>query len=277
MKYEYLSERVEAKIISETDTEGIFEIEGLYTGYGVTLGSALRRALLSSLPGAAITQVKIKGASHEFTTLPGIMEDMVELALNLKRIRFRIHTWEPQVVTLKFKGEGEVTAREIKTNSEVELISPDVYIATLTEKNTELDMELTIAKGLGYVPAEARKTEKLPIGVIALDAIFSPVLKVNFTVENMRVEDRTDFNRLRLAIDTDGSITPSQALRKSSRIVQDHFAKIGELEGKEIETVKVEEDKTKKTKKATKTTKATKNKIENTEDIESEDNEENKE
>jgi len=233
MKYEYVSETVAIKTISETDRQGVFEIEGLYTGYGVTIGNALRRAMLSSLPGAAITQVKIKGVSHEFTTLPGVLEDMVELMLNLKRIRFRIHTKEPQTLILKAQGEGKVTARDIRATSEVEVITPDAHIATLTDKNAELDMELTVEKALGYVPAEARKSEKLPIGVIALDAIFSPVVKVNFTVENMRVGDRTDYNKLRVVIETDGSITPSQALRKSARILQDHFTKIGEIEAKE--------------------------------------------
>src|SRR3989344_4923460 len=230
MKYEYVSETVAIKTISETDRQGVFEIEGLYTGYGVTIGNALRRAMLSSLPGAAITQVKIKGVSHEFTTLPGVLEDMVELMLNLKRIRFRIHTKEPQTLILKAQGEGKVTARDIRATSEVEVITPDAHIATLTDNNAELDMELTVEKALGYVPAEARKSEKLPIGVIALDAIFSPVVKVNFTVENMRVGDRTDYNKLRVVIETDGSITPSQALRKSARILQDHFTKIGEIE-----------------------------------------------
>lgn len=249
MKYEYLSETVVIKTISESATQGTFEIEGLYTGYGVTVGNALRRAMLSSLPGAAITQVKIKGVSHEFTTLSGVLEDMVEIMLNLKRVRFRIHTKEPQTLTLKAKGEGKVTARDIKTTAEVELITGDAPIATVTDKSAELDMELTVEKGLGYVPAEARRAEKLPIGVIALDAIFSPVVRVNFTVENMRVGDRTDYNKLRLTIETDGSITPSQALRKSARILQDHFMKIGEIEAKEPQPVVVPEAEAKEKKK----------------------------
>lgn len=249
MKYEYLSETVAIKVISENATQGIFEIEGLYTGYGVTLGNALRRAMLSSLPGGAITQVKIKGVSHEFTTLEGVMEDMVEVMLNLKRIRFRIHTKEPQILALKAKGEGKVTAADIKSTAEVEVITPDLPIATLSDKNAELDMELTVEKGLGYVPAEARRAEKLPIGVIALDAIFSPVVKVNFTIENMRVGDRTDYNKLRLVIETDGSLMPSQALRKSARILQDHFTKIGEIEAKEPEPITIPKAETKEKKK----------------------------
>jgi len=233
MKYEYLSDTAAIKTISETSREGVFEIEGLYTGYGVTIGNALRRVLLSSLPGGAITQVKVKGISHEFSTLPGVIEDLVEILLNLKRIRFRIHSAEPQTLLLKRKGEGPVTAADIEANAEVEVISKEAHIATISEKSAEFEMELTVEKGLGYVPVEARKSEKLPIGVIALDAIFSPVTKVNFTVENMRVGDRTDYNRLRITIETDGSITPSQAIRKAARILQDFFTKIGAIEAVE--------------------------------------------
>lgn len=246
MKYEYLSETASIKTISDGDKEGVFEIEGLYTGYGVTIGNALRRVLLSSLPGAAITQVKITGISHEFTTLKGVSEDIVEIVLNLKRIRFRIHTTEPQVLTLKVKGETVVTAQDIKTNAQVEVITPDAHIATITDKSTDLEMELTVEKGLGYVPDEARKAEKLPIGVIALDAIFSPVIRANFSVENMRIGDRTDYNRLRFVIETDGSITPSQALRKAARILQDYFTKIGSIEVREPAPVEVSKTKEKK-------------------------------
>lgn len=252
MEYQYLSETVNIKKVSETDTDGVFEVEGLYTGYGLTIGNALRRVLLSSLPGAAITQIKVKGVSHEFSALSGVKEDMVEVALNCKKIRFRIHTDEPQVLTLKYKGEGTVMASDIKTNAMVDLITPDVVVATLTEKNSELDMEITVEKGLGYVPTEARRSEKLPIGVIAVDALFSPVTKVNFVVENMRVGERADYNRLRLFVTTDGSITPSSALHKSSNILQDHFVKISQVEVKEPEkTEPVAEKKEKKSDKKT--------------------------
>mgnify|MGYP001116347224 CR=1 FL=1 len=229
MKYAYLSETVGIKKISETKTEGVFEIDGLYAGYGITIGNSLRRVLFSSLPGSVITQIRVKGVSHEFSTLPGVMEDMVELSLNLKKIRFLTHADEPQVVTLKVKGDKEVTAADIKVNAQVEIINPDAYIATLSSKNAELDMELTVEKGLGFMSAEARQKEKLPIGVIILDAAFSPVIKANFSVENMRIEDRTDFNRLKVEIITDGSIAPSVALRKACNILQDHFAKISEI------------------------------------------------
>lgn len=230
MKIAYLSETANIKKISESATEGVFQIDGLYTGYGVTIGNALRRVLFSSLPGAAITRIKIKGVNHEFSTLPGVIEDVVELGLNLKKVRFRIHTDEPQTVTLKIKGEKEVTAADIEVNAQVEVIDPDTHIATLSAKNAELDMELVVEKGLGFRSAESLKLEKLPIGVIVLDAAFSPVIKANFEVSNMRVGDRTDYNRLKVFVETDGSITPSAALRKASNILQDHLAKIAQIE-----------------------------------------------
>ena len=232
MKLTNLAETVAIKTVSENATEGVFEIEGLYTGYGITLGNALRRVLLSSLPGAAITRVKIKGISHEFSTLPGITEDMVEVALNLKRVRFRVHSDEPQTLYLKVKGIKEVTAADIETNANVEVVTPDVYLASLTTKNAELEMELIVERGLGYVPVEAGKTEKLAVGIIAVDAIYSPLVRVNFTVENMRVGDRTDYNRLRIFLTTDGTMTPSVALSQASQILQEHFAKAVAVEVK---------------------------------------------
>ncbi len=225
-----LPETVAIQTVSETDTEGTFQIEGLYTGYGLTIGNALRRVLISSLPGAAITRVKIKGVSHEFSTLEGLGEDIVELTLNLKKVRFSMHSDEPQIVTLKAKGEQEVTAGDIETNSMVEVVNPDAYIGRLTAKSADLDMELTIERGLGYLPVEANKAEKLPIGMIALDAIFTPIVTVNFSVENMRVGDRTDYNRVKFAVKTDGSITPSAALSSACAILQEHYAKIAGVE-----------------------------------------------
>lgn len=256
MQYSHLSDTVKIKIVSETSKEGKFEVEGLYTGYGTTLGNALRRVLLSSLPGAAITQVKIKGADHEFSTLEGVLEDVIEITLNLKKIRFRFHATEPQVLFIKSKGEGKITAADIKTSSEVEVINKDAHIATLTSKSAEFDVEITVEKGLGYVSVEERKTDKLPIKTIAIDAFFSPVQRVNFLVENMRVGDKTDFNRLVLDIETDGSIAPSEALHKSCNILKDHFEKVGLITGG-IEAVKekveeIEEDEEKPAKKKAK-------------------------
>ena len=253
MEYARLSDTVKIKKISETEKEGVFEIEGLFTSYGLTIGNALRRALLSSLPGAAITQIKIKGVEHEFSSLEGVLEDVVEILVNLKKIRFLFYATEPQILTLKVKGEKEVTARDIKANAQVEVVNPDAHIATITNKNAELDMELTVEKGLGYVPVEARKSEKLPIKMIALDAFFTPVVKANFNIENMRVGDRTDYKRLRLVIETDGTISPSDALHKSCNILKDHFEKIGAIEVRELEKEtapkKTEKVKTKKKKK----------------------------
>ncbi len=241
MDYTLLSKNVSIKTLSETENKGVFEISGLYRGYGMTLGNSLRRILLSSLPGAAITQVKIKGVKHEFSTLPGVLEDIVDITLNLKRVRFRIFSNEPQTVTLKKKGEGEVTAADIKTTSEVEVVNPEAHIATLTSKSAELEMEMVVEKGLGYSPVETRKTEKLPIGSIAIDALFSPVVNVGFEVENMRVGERTDYNRLILTIETDKTITPSQALHKAASIFKDHIEIVLGVEVKEISSEKKSE------------------------------------
>lgn len=228
-----LSDNIKINIVEETAHSGVFEIEGLYGGYGTTIGNALRRVLLSSLPGAAITSVKIKGVGHEFTTIPGVVEDVVELSLNLKKVRFNFNVsyadyTGPETLVLKSKGDGKVTASAIKGTNLVTVLNPDQHIATISDKGTELEMELTVAKGLGYVPVEAMKGETLPVGVIQLDAIFTPVTKVNFAVENMRVGDRTDYNKVRFMIETDGSIAPSAALRKSASILQDHYAKVYE-------------------------------------------------
>lgn len=224
--YHHLSETVKIKKISDDGKVGVFHIEGLYTGFGLTLGNTLRRALLSSLPGAAITQLKIKGAKHEFSTIPGLKEDVVELTLNFKKVRFKFFTDEPQILSLKVKGEKEVKAGDIKTNPQVEIVNPDLHLATITDKKTELDIELTVEKGLGYLPVAEQKFERLPVGTIVIDAIFSPITKVNCSVENMRVGERTDYNRLKIEIETDGSIFPSQALHKTANVLKDHFEKI---------------------------------------------------
>lgn len=229
MNYTYLSETVGIKTVSEDGKKGVFEIEGLYAGYGLTIGNALRRALLSSLPGAAVTYIKIKNAQHEFSTLPGIKEDLVQLTLNFKKIRFQMHTDETQVLALKAKGEGDVTAADIKTNADIEIVNPEEHLAFLTSKNAELDVEITIEKGLGYSPVESRKEKKLTVGLIGVDAFFSPVRKVNYTVENMRVGERTDYNKLRLEIETDGTISPSSALHKTANILNDHFKKVSDV------------------------------------------------
>lgn len=211
----------------------MFEVEELYPGYGITLGNALRRVLLSSLEGAAATSFRIKGISHEFSTLPGVIEDVIEISLNLKKLRLKLFSSEQQKLKLSVKGEKVVKAGDFEENSEVQIINPDLHLAALTEKNAELELEVTVDRGIGYLPSETRKKEKLPIGVIALDAIFSPIRRVNFEVENMRVGDRTDFNRLRIHIETDGTISPLEALKESTQILIDHFQSLILVGGEE--------------------------------------------
>lgn len=202
------------KVIKEDDLSGVYEIDGLYPGYGHTLGNSLRRIILSSLPGAAITSIKIEGASHEFSVIDGVKEDIITILLNLKKVRFKVSSDEPQIATLKIKGPAMVTAKSIKTPGQVETLNEDQYICEITGK-IMIDIEINIEKGLGYVAKEVHQKEKVDIGVIALDAIYTPVRRVNYEVENMRVGDRTDHNRLRIFIETDGTITPRQALEKS--------------------------------------------------------------
>lgn len=229
MNYTYLSDSVKAIKVKEDEKVGVFDIEGLYRGYGLTVANALRRVLFSSLPGAAIARFKIKGIGHEFTTIPGVVEDVVEIGLNLKQVRFRFYADEPQILTLKVKGERKVTAGDIKGSAQVEIQNPDLHIATLGSKSSELDMELAVEKGLGYEPVEIQRKERLPIGMIAIDAVYSPVVNVNFRIENMRVGERTDYNKVRLEIETDGTISPSSALHKAVSILADHFKKVGEI------------------------------------------------
>ncbi len=218
------------KLLKKEKNKAIFEIGGCYPGYGVTLGNALRRVLLSSLGGAAITGVKIKGVSHEFSTIPYILEDVVSILLNLKQVRLKVFSGEePIKAFLKVKGEREVKASDIKVPSNVEIINKDCHIATLTDKKGELDMEIEIETGLGYVPVEARKKEKLEVGKVALDAIFTPIKKVNYEVENMRVGDRTDFNRLIIDLETDGTISPEEALARAAEILVNQFTVISKL------------------------------------------------
>jgi DNA-directed RNA polymerase subunit alpha len=207
------------RIVSEEDFRGIYEIDGLYPGYGHTLGNSLRRIILSSLPGAAITQVKIDGAAHEFDSITGIKEDVLTILLNIKRIRLALHSDEPVTMSLKKKGLGVITAGDIAAPSQVEILSTDQVIAEITSKTTELNIEFTVEKGLGYVPREVHQKEKVEIGTIALDAVFTPIRRANYEVENMRVGDRTDYNRLRLMIETDGTVSPKQALESSIEIM----------------------------------------------------------
>lgn len=206
------------RVVSEEDVQGIYEIDSLYPGYGHTLGNSLRRIILSSLSGAAITSVKIEDVPHEFATMDGVRESVMEMLLNLRRIHFVLHGDEPQTVRLKVTGPRKVTAGDFSLPSQVTIANPDAYIAEISGKNT-IELEMTIERGLGYVPREQLTKEKVDIGTIALDATFTPIRRVNYEVENMRVGDRTDFNRLRILIETNGTILPREALEKSIEIM----------------------------------------------------------
>jgi len=212
------------KILKKEKNKAVFEIEALYPGYGVTIGNSLRRVLLSSLEGAAVTQMKIKGVSHEFSTIPGVLEDVVTIMLNLKQLRFKMIGKEPQKATLSVKGEREVKGSDFKLPAQLELVNPDCHIATLTSKNAKLEMEILVEKGVGYLPRERKRKEKLEIGVIPVDAIFTPVKRVAMRTENMRVGERTDFDRLFLEIETDGTISPKEAFLKACQILIDQFS-----------------------------------------------------
>lgn len=207
------------RILHEEGAQGVYEIDGLYPGYGHTLGNSLRRIILSSLPGTAITTVKIAGVSHEFSTIEGVKEDVITILLNLKKLRILMDGDEPQKMELKAKGVKEVTGEDIKAGSQITILNKDLVLATLTDKNAELDIEMTVEKGLGYVPREVLQKNKMDIGTISLDASFTPIRRVHYEVENMRVGDRTDFNRLKVSIETDGTVSPKEALERSIEIM----------------------------------------------------------
>ncbi len=232
------------KVIKRKDNLAVFEIEALYPGYGATIGNSLRRVLFSSLEGAAITRVKIKGVQHEFSTIPGVKEDVINILLNLKQLRFKIFSQEPQEAFLSVKGEKKVKGSDFKLPTQVELVNKSAPVCTLTSGNVEIKIEILIEKGIGYEPIERRKKEKLEIGEVPIDAIYTPVRKVSFHVENMRVGERTDYDRLKIEIETDGTITPEAAMFQASEILINHFELINkatsekreELEGKKTET-----------------------------------------
>ncbi len=223
------------RIVSEEEFKGTYEIDGLYPGYGHTLGNSLRRIILSSLPGSAITSVKIEGVPHEFSTIDGVKEDVVNILLNLKKVRLQMLTDEPQTVSIEVKGEKVVTAGDIKTPSQVEVLNPDQRIAEITDKKGALSIEMTVERGMGYVSKDILQKDKVDIGIIALDAIFTPIRRVNYEVENMRVGDRTDFNRLRVVVETDGTITAHGALEKSIEIMINQLKAIVGFKEEEIE------------------------------------------
>lgn len=202
------------RIVSEEGNSGVYEIDSLYPGYGHTLGNSLRRIVLSSLPGAAITHVKIDDVPHEFSTIEGVKEDVLGILLNLKKVHFSMTTDEPQVVTLRATGPGIITAKDLSLPGQVSIANTDQHIAELAPKG-KLSIECTVERGLGYVPREVLSKEKVDIGTIALDATFTPIRRAHYEVENMRVGDRTDFNRLRFTIETNGTVSPREALEES--------------------------------------------------------------
>lgn len=225
---------------------GTIIIEPCYPGYGITIGNALRRVLLSSLEGAAVTSVKIKGAQHEFSTIPHIKEDALQIILNLKKLRFKMFTDEPVKLNLNVKGEKEVTAADIKKSNDVEVINSDLKIATLTNRNAEFDMELTVEKGLGYVSVEQKESlqEEREIGNIVIDSIFTPIVNVGMKIENVRVGQMTNYDKLILTVETDGTIKIHDAIEKSAQILLDHFGLIrGEGESTEKTKGQEKEDK----------------------------------
>ncbi len=233
------------RFVKIDEKTGKFVIEGCYPGYGTTLGNSLRRVLLSSLSGAAVTTLKIKGISHEFSTIPNVMEDAIQIILNLKKVRFKMHSEEPIRVNLKAKGEKKITASMIECPSQVEVVNGDAYIATITNPKGEIEMEMEISNGIGYVPVEQQEREKKEVGVIAMDAIFTPVRRVNYTIDNMRVGKRTDFEKINLEISTDGTLSPEEAYFKAVEILVNQFSAITSIEKeakvKEKKEEKVEE------------------------------------
>ncbi|MBE3574813.1 MAG: DNA-directed RNA polymerase subunit alpha [Firmicutes bacterium] len=216
-------EMVKPKVESTEVTQdyGKFVIEPLERGYGTTIGNALRRVLLSSLPGAAVTTLKIDGVLHEFSTIPGVVEDVTDIVLSLKELVIKLHGDEPQVIRIEAQGAGEVKAGDILTGSQVEILNPDLHIATL-EPDGRLMAEITVARGRGYVPAEKQDRGEQPIGIIPVDSLYSPVRRVNFTVEDTRVGQVTNYDRLTLEVWTNGTIRPDEATSMAAKILRDH-------------------------------------------------------
>lgn len=228
------------KVVEKQGYRAVVRVDALYPGYGATIGNSLRRVLFSSLEGSAITHVQIKGVQHEFTAVPGVMEDVLTIILNLKNLHFKLFDDEPQRFTLKVKGEKKVTGKDFEIPTQVELMNPDQHIATLTDKKSELEMEVTVEKGLGYATADQNKKAKLEVGQIAIDSIFSPVRHVNFRVDNMRVGKRTDYDSLIMEIETDGTIEPEEAFRQSVSVI---IGQLSNLLDQEENVVSFEEEK----------------------------------
>jgi DNA-directed RNA polymerase subunit alpha len=217
-----MPKRIEVDRATRTHQYGRFTAEPFERGFGTTVGNALRRVLLSSLEGAAVTSVQIEGVYHEFSAIPGVREDVTDIILNLKELLLEMHGYEPRVITVEVEGEHEITAADILADPDIEVLNPDLHIATLN-KDGKLHMQMTVKKGRGYVPAEMHVDEEMPAQAIPIDAIFSPVQKVNFNVENARVGRRTDYDKLVLEVTTNGSLTPEEAVSQAAQILRDHL------------------------------------------------------
>ena len=223
--FDFERPNIEVAEISEDKKYGKFVVEPLERGYGITLGNSLRRIMLSSLPGAAVSQVKIEGVLHEFSSIPGVKEDVTEIIMNIKSLAIKNNsdTNEAKTAYIEYEGEGVVRASDIQTDQDIEILNPDLVIATLSGKDTKLYMELTITKGRGYVSSDKNKTEDLPIGVIAIDSIYTPVERVNVTVENTRVGQITDFDKLTLDVFTNGTLAPDEAVSLAAKVLSEHL------------------------------------------------------
>ncbi len=240
--------KIECIEMSEDDSYGKFIVEPLERGYGTTLGNSLRRVLLSSLPGVAVNSIKIDSVLHEFSTLPGVVEDVTEIIMNIKEISFRLHGEGTKMVYIDVDGEGEITAADIKCDADIEILNPDLHIATLNG-DSRLYMELIVNKGRGYVQAEQNKQPGQPIGIIPIDSIYTPVSKVNFIVENARVGQSTDYDRLTIEVWTNGSIKPDEAISLGAKILNEHLSLFIDLTDKAKHAeIMVEKEETKKEK-----------------------------
>ena len=224
--FEFERPNIEVVEISEDKKYGRFVVEPLERGYGITLGNSLRRIMLSSLPGVAVSQVKIEGVLHEFSSIPGVKEDVTEIVMNIKSLAIKNNSDTNEVKTayIEYEGEGVVRASDIQVDQDIEILNPDLVIATLSGKDTKLYMELTITRGRGYVGADKNKTDDLPIGVIAVDSIYTPVERVNVTVENTRVGQITDYDKLTLDVYTNGTLVPDEAVSLAAKVLSEHLS-----------------------------------------------------
>jgi DNA-directed RNA polymerase subunit alpha len=229
------------RLVSEEGNKGVYEIDNLYPGYGHTLGNSIRRIVLSSLEGAAITSLKINGVSHEFSVIEGVKEDVINIILNLRKVRFQLLTDEPQTVSLNIKDAKQIFASDIDTGGQITVLNEDQYIAETTSGNVDLQIEMKIESGLGFLPKEVLQKDKVEIGHITVDAAFSPIRRVSYDVEEMRVGDKTNYNRLRISIETDGTYTPRQALEKSIEIMISQLQAIHHFEALDITPIKMAE------------------------------------